>query len=101
MKSSRANSPKKLATKKPLKRFENGPAGANTSLKRVVNERPTNGSGNGRREILKRLGIEETNAGVFSGEWSGSGKLLESVSPIDGEVIARVRTATPKEYEQT
>src|SRR5262249_51342166 len=29
------------------------------------------------------------------------GKLLDSVSPIDGEVIARVRTATPEEYEQT
>jgi aldehyde dehydrogenase (NAD+) len=101
MKSSGASSPKKIATKKPLKRFQNGPAGANTSLKRGLNESQTNGFGNDRREILKRLGIEETNAGVFSGEWSGSGKLLESVSPIDGEVIARVRTATPEEYEQT
>jgi aldehyde dehydrogenase (NAD+) len=101
MKSSRGNSPKKITTKKPLKRFQNGPSGANTSLKRGVNDSQTNGSGNDRRKILKRLGIEETNAGVFSGEWSGSGKLLESISPIDGEVIARVRTATPEEYEQT
>src|SRR5207245_8429410 len=30
----------------------------------------------------------------------GSGKLLESVSPIDGRVLARVRTATAAEYEQ-
>jgi aldehyde dehydrogenase (NAD+) len=96
MKSSRANSPKKIATKKPLKRFHNGPAGAATSLKRGGN-----GSDNDRRKVLKRLGIGQTNAGVFSGEWSGCGKLLESVSPIDGEVIARVRTATPEEYEQT
>src|SRR5215475_12421861 len=100
MKNSRTNSPKQ-SKEKPLKRFQNGPAGTNTSLKRRVNETQTNESSKNRREILKRLGIQETNSGVFSGEWSGSGKLLESVSPIDGEVIARVRTATPEEYERT
>jgi aldehyde dehydrogenase (NAD+) len=86
-----------------LKRFKNGPANANTSLKRGVNETKRNGAAatGSRRDILRRLGIAETNSGAFCGEWSGSGKILESVSPIDGEVIARVRTATPEEYEQT
>ncbi len=53
------------------------------------------------RQTLKRLGIKETNPGAFSGEWLGSGKALKSVSPIDGKVLATVRTATPDEYEQT
>src|SRR5215831_415164 len=50
--------------------------------------------------LLKSLGLKDTNAGAFSGEWFGSGKLLKSVSPIDGEVIGMVRTATPDEYEK-
>src|SRR5882672_2377199 len=53
------------------------------------------------RSVLKKLGIKETNPGAFCGEWLGSGKVLESVSPIDGKVLARVRTATPEEYERT
>jgi len=51
--------------------------------------------------VLKRLGVTQTNPGAFCGEWLGSGKVLESVSPIDGKVLAKVRTATPAEYERT
>jgi aldehyde dehydrogenase (NAD+) len=101
MKSSRANSPKKAATQKPLKRFQNGQTRSHTSLKRGVNETRGNGAINDRKQVLISLGLQETNSGVFSGEWCGSGKLLESISPINGEVIARVRTATPEDYEQT
>src|SRR5215471_14506050 len=50
--------------------------------------------------VLKKLGLTPTNPGAFCGEWLGSGKLLESISPNDGRVLARVRTATPAEYEQ-
>src|SRR5438552_4077384 len=51
--------------------------------------------------LLKKLDLEAENPGAFCGEWLGSGKLLDSVSPIDGQVLATVRTATPAEYERT
>ncbi len=101
MKTSQRNSKHGAATTKPLKRLRDGQSSARTALKRTVNETKGNGTLASRREILKRLGIQDTNAGVFCGEWSGNGKLLESVSPINGELIARVRTATPEEYERT
>ncbi len=46
---------------------------------------------------LKNLGLKETNPGVFDGSWRG-GPSAESVSPIDGQVIARVREATQGDY---
>ena len=49
---------------------------------------------------LKTLGLKAVNPGVFDGEWSGSGKLLQSFSPNDGNLLAEVRTATPPEYER-
>jgi aldehyde dehydrogenase (NAD+) len=52
-------------------------------------------------DLLKRLGLRATNPGVFCGDWLGGGKLLPSVSPIDGRVLGEVRTATPDEYERT
>ena len=48
--------------------------------------------------ILKRLGIDARNAGVFCGEWIGSGPDIESVSPIDGKVLARVVTSSLEDY---
>ncbi len=51
--------------------------------------------------LLKKLGLRENNPGVFCGEWLGSGPLLKSISPIDGKVLARVRTATAADYEKT
>ena len=50
--------------------------------------------------LLKKLGLQTNNPGVFCGEWLGSGKPLPSVSPIDGRLLATVRTATPEEYER-
>ena len=50
--------------------------------------------------ILHALGIKTTNPGVFDGDWTGSGRILKSVSPNDGRVLAEVRTATPAEYER-
>src|SRR5438093_9921283 len=40
---------------------------------------------------LKKLGIGAVNPGVFDGTWRGGGAVVDSVSPIHGEVIARVR----------
>jgi aldehyde dehydrogenase (NAD+) len=51
--------------------------------------------------ILKKLGLRADNPGVFGGQWLGSGPLLESVSPIDGKVLASVRTASAADYERT
>jgi len=50
--------------------------------------------------VLKRLGLQQTNAGVFDGEWTGAGKVLQSISPNNSKVLAEVRTATPKQYER-
>jgi aldehyde dehydrogenase (NAD+) len=51
--------------------------------------------------LLKKLGLDADNPGVFCGEWLGSGKPLPSLSPIDGRILATVRTATTDEYERT
>ena len=49
---------------------------------------------------LKSLGLKAVNPGVFNGEWSGSGKVLQSFSPNDGRLLGEIRTATPDEYER-
>ena len=46
---------------------------------------------------LKKLGVGAVNAGVFDGTWRG-GAAVESVSPIDDKVIARVRETTQGDY---
>ncbi|HSV63934.1 MAG TPA: aldehyde dehydrogenase family protein [Chthoniobacterales bacterium] len=51
--------------------------------------------------LFKTLGIAADNPGVFNGDWSGSGPVIEKFSPIDGKLLARVRTATDAEYDQT
>src|ERR1035438_6068217 len=51
--------------------------------------------------LLKKLGLRADTPGVFCGEWLGSGKSLQSLSPNDGRVLATVRTATEAEYERT
>jgi aldehyde dehydrogenase (NAD+) len=49
--------------------------------------------------LLETLGLKAENPGVFCAEWLGSGTLLKRISPIDGRLLASVRTATPQEYE--
>jgi aldehyde dehydrogenase (NAD+) len=51
--------------------------------------------------ILNALGLQADNAGVFDGQWFGGGPVTKSVSPIDGKILASVRTATSDEYERT
>ncbi len=50
--------------------------------------------------ILRKLGLQSDNAGVFDGEWSGSGPVIKSISPIDGKTLGSVRTATEQDYER-
>ncbi|GAB4339236.1 MAG: aldehyde dehydrogenase family protein [Calditrichia bacterium] len=51
--------------------------------------------------FLKTLGIESRNYGASYGEWirNDAGKVLQSITPINGEVIAEVVQATPEDYE--
>jgi aldehyde dehydrogenase (NAD+) len=53
------------------------------------------------RDFLTDLGIEAENSGAGAGGViSTSGDWLDSVSPVDGTVIARVRQATEADYDE-
>lgn len=49
--------------------------------------------------VLKKLGLTEENPGVFCGEWRGGGEVIEKISPVDGKLLGRVRTASDEDYE--
>src|SRR6185369_16519861 len=51
-------------------------------------------------EIFPRLGLKANNAGVFAGEWFGSGALIEKHSPIDGTLLGKVKSATQADVER-
>jgi len=53
------------------------------------------------KSVLKNLGLSESNQGVSTGaEWFDTdGKINTSSSPVDGKVIASVKTATLEDYE--
>jgi aldehyde dehydrogenase (NAD+) len=54
------------------------------------------------QDVLEKLGISEENDGVFCGEWrKGGGATIEKISPVDGRVLARVRSASDEDYQQT
>ncbi len=54
--------------------------------------------------LLNSLGLGPVNAGTWSGAggWldDASARIIESINPTTGEVIARVRSTTPAQYEQ-
>ena len=54
------------------------------------------------KEILARLGLDEVNAGTWSGADSSASDdaaLIASVNPASGQVIASVRSTTAEEYD--
>ena len=53
------------------------------------------------KDILKNLGINAENSGTSTGsEWAGAeGEWIDSVSPVDGKLIARVSATTEEQYE--
>jgi|SRR5690554_1898970 len=53
------------------------------------------------KEILSRLGIEDQNLGTSTGtKWSkGSGKMIKSHSPTNGEYIASVEETNVEEFD--
>jgi len=54
------------------------------------------------QEVLTRLGLTEVNSGVSTGtKWfETEGKINPSYSPVDGKLIANVKTATLDDYEK-
>jgi aldehyde dehydrogenase (NAD+) len=54
------------------------------------------------RELLERLGIERVNQGAFGGMEQADcrGETLDSISPVDGKVLAAIRQADPSGYEK-
>ena len=51
-------------------------------------------------DFLKELGLEEKNAGTWTGaKSSDSGSYIDSYSPVDGKYIGSVSATTKEEYE--
>lgn len=52
-------------------------------------------------KVLKALGIKELNEGCSTGQnWFSGGEAIESFSPVDGKLIAKVKTATKADYDK-
>ena len=52
-------------------------------------------------EAFKQLGINEVNNGTSTGsDWFSSGEEISSYSPVDGQLIAKVKTTTKDDYEK-
>lgn len=53
------------------------------------------------QDILKALSIKEINEGCSTGKnWFSAGDTLDSYSPVDGKLIAKVKTATQADYKK-
>lgn len=53
------------------------------------------------QDILKALNIKDINEGCATGKnWFSGGSLLESYSPVDGKLIAKVKMATQDDYQK-
>ncbi len=53
------------------------------------------------KQLLNQLGIDAVNSGTFCGEWVlGGAAPIQSISPIDGSVIAAVECTTAAQYDQ-
>ena len=51
------------------------------------------------QSVLERLGLTGESPGVFDGEWRGGGAKIDKVSPIDGQRLASVRSASDEDYQ--
>ncbi|HLT34458.1 MAG TPA: aldehyde dehydrogenase family protein [Aquaticitalea sp.] len=55
----------------------------------------------GIEKALKQLGVKDINEGTSTGsENFSNGEVLESYSPVDGQLIAKVKTTTKEDYEK-
>src|SRR5207248_4285613 len=49
---------------------------------------------------LEKLGLLDINDGVFDGQWRGGGAKIDKISPIDGQRLASVRSASDGDYDE-
>lgn len=55
----------------------------------------------GIQKVLKELGITALNEGSSTGSnWFASGEVLESISPVDGALIAKVKCTSKEDYKR-
>ena len=52
-------------------------------------------------QVLKSLGIKDLNNGCSTGsQFFANGTIIESYSPVDGKLIAKVQVANEADYEK-
>ena len=52
-------------------------------------------------QALEKLGIKEINNGTSTGsDYFSSGEIIDSYSPVDGALIAKVKTTSLDDYEK-
>ena len=55
----------------------------------------------GMEKALRELGVSDINEGTSTGSsWFSNGDTISSYSPVDGELIGKVKTTTKDDYEQ-
>lgn len=55
----------------------------------------------GMTEALQQLGLATINEGTSTGNsWFSNSEILESYSPVDGQLIGKVKTTTKEDYEK-
>ncbi|MUP45018.1 aldehyde dehydrogenase family protein [Gramella sp. BOM4] len=55
----------------------------------------------GIKQALKDLGLNDINNGTSTGtDWFSNGDIIESYSPVDGELIGKVKATTKEDYEK-
>ena len=55
----------------------------------------------GIKDALKQLGVKELNEGTSTGTQNfANGDIIESYSPVDGQLIAKVKSTTRADYDQ-
>ncbi|MBS7254045.1 L-piperidine-6-carboxylate dehydrogenase [Flavobacterium branchiicola] len=55
----------------------------------------------GIKEVFDQLGIKEINNGTSTGvNHFSNGEILESYSPVDGQLIGKIKTSTAADYEK-
>ena len=55
----------------------------------------------GIEKALKQLGVKDINEGTSTGSiWFSNGDLIESYSPVDGQLIGSVKATTKEDYEK-
>ena len=55
----------------------------------------------GMTEALKKLGVKAINEGTSTGNnWFSNGEAFESHSPVDGQLIGKVKATSAADYEK-